>query len=230
VTITEQALATAEGESITGQVLGLADDTAGETITGQLANRGYDLNPRSGMISLDLPTGTVTPVPDGVADHHITIVYLGPDVDDEAFAQACARARDAAAAMPGPLPGTVGGIGTFPPSDGSDGKVPAWAGVVLPGAKQLRSSLEDLSASEHPDWKPHVTLAYVEPGDALPAPVPATPVTFTHLSVHRGDNEVMRYPIGGEMGQAASPDTISGQATGLQGKVVFACSAAGRKR
>jgi 2'-5' RNA ligase len=176
--------------------------------------RGYELNARSGMISLDLPAGTIAPAPDGVSDHHITVVYLGPDVDDEAFARACDRARDAAAAMPGPLSGTAGGIGTFPPSDGSDGKVPAWAGVVLPGAERLRSALEDLSASEHKDWKPHVTVAYVEPGEALPGPVPATPVTFTHLSVHRGDDEVERFPLGGSAAGMAG-DAIGGQAVGL---------------
>ncbi len=157
---------------------------------------GYTLNPRSGMISLDLPEGTITPVPGGVSDHHITVVYLGPDVDDAAFVQACQRAAAAAAAMPGPLLAAISGIGTFSPSDSSDGKVPAWAGVMLPGAESLREALEDLSASEHKDWKPHVTLAYVEPGEALPAPLPATPVTFTHLSVHRGHDEVARFPFG----------------------------------
>jgi 2'-5' RNA ligase len=172
--------------------------------------RGYELNARSGMISLDLPPGTIAPAPDGVTDHHITVVYLGPDVDDEAFARACDRARDAAAAMPGPLSGTVGGIGTFPASDGSDGKVPAWAGVVLPGAERLRSALEDLSASEHKDWRPHVTVAYAAPGEPLPDPVPATAVTFTSLSVHRGDDEVMRFPLGGGAAGLAT-GTISGQ-------------------
>ena len=166
------------------------------TVTAQLANRGYDLNPRSGWISLDLPPGTISPVPGGVADHHITVVYLGPDVDDEAFAQACRRAGEAALAMPGPLTGTAGGVGSFRPSDGSDGQVPAWAGVLLPGAERVREALEDLSASEHKDWKPHVTLAYVGPADPLPGPVPQTPVTFTHLSVHRGDDEVERFPFG----------------------------------
>jgi 2'-5' RNA ligase len=168
---------------------------------------GYSLNPRSGMISLDLPSGAISPVPGGVDDHHITVVYLGPDVDDAAFAKACDRARAAAAAMPGPLSGTVGGIGTFKPSGGSDGKTVAWAGVVLPGADRVQSSLQDLSASEHKDWKPHVTLAYMGPGEPLPAPVPQTPVRFTHLSVHRG-KDVVRFPLGGgpvEMSKAVNP-------------------------
>lgn len=199
MTITEQAFGAAAEGSVTisaqmQQAVGLAS--------------GYNLNPRSGMISLDLPPGTITPVAGGVDDHHITICYLGPDVDDEAFAEAQDRAQQAATAMPGPLTGTVGGVGTFPSSDGSNSKVPAWAGVVLPGAEHLRSSLQDLSASEHKDWKQHVTLAYVEAGEALPAPVPQTPVTFTHLSVHRGD-DVIRFPLGGDStisGQAADPD------------------------
>jgi 8-oxo-dGTP pyrophosphatase MutT (NUDIX family)/2'-5' RNA ligase len=167
---------------------------------------GYTLNSRSGMISLDVPEGTITPVPGGVTDHHITVVYLGPDVDDDAFATSCQRVAIAAAQMPGPLAGAISGLGTFPPSDSSDGKVPAWAGVMLPGAELLREALEDLSASEHKDWKPHVTLAYVEPGEALPGPLPATPVTFTHLSVHRGHDEAVRFPLGPVAKGAATED------------------------
>ena len=195
--------------TITSQVPDLfpGDNGDASTITAQLANRGYELNPRSGMISLDLPEGIITPVPGGVSDHHITICYIGSDVDDEAFAQACDRAQKAAAAVPGPLTGMVGGIGTFPPSDGSDGKVPVWAGVVLPGAERLRSALGDLSASEHPSWQPHVTVAYADPGDPPPTPVPSVQVSFTHLSVHRGD-EVERFPIGGDP-QAPQPVTDS---------------------
>jgi 2'-5' RNA ligase len=156
---------------------------------------GYSLNPRSGMISLDVPDGLITPLPGGVDDFHITVVYLGSDVDDVALAQALSAAQDAAAAQPGPLQGTLAGVETFPASDGSDGKVPAYVPVILPGGDGLRAALEGLSASERPGWVPHVTLAYLDEGDALPDPVPPTPVTFTHLSVHRGD-VVQRFPLG----------------------------------
>jgi 2'-5' RNA ligase len=148
------------------------------------------------MISLDLPEGTVTPVPGGIDDHHITVVYLGPDVDDDAFGQACARAQDAADSADGPLAGTIEGLSVFAPSDSSDGKMPVFAPADIPGAGDLQSQLGDLSASEHGQWVPHVTIAYVSPGDPLPPPVPPTPVTFTHLSVHRGD-DVRRFPLGG---------------------------------
>ena len=169
--------------------------------TGKGATPG--LTARSGMISLDLPDGTITPVPGGLDMHHVTVAYLGSDVDDEAFAYACLRASAAAALLPGPLAGVITGIGSFEPSGSSDGKVPAWAGVMLPGAEVLREALEDLSASEHATWSPHCTLAYVEPGEDLPGPVPPTPVTFTHLSVHRGD-DVRHFPLGAALPELAA--------------------------
>jgi 2'-5' RNA ligase len=158
---------------------------------------GYDLSPRSGMISLDLPEGLIQPVPGGVDDHHVTVAYLGKDVDDRELDIVLAQARTAARHAPGPLAGMLSGIGSFPPSDGSDGMVPAFVPARIPGAEKLRADLEHLSASEHKDWAPHVTLAYLQPGEPLPAPHPPVPVTFTHLSVHRGD-EVYRFPLGGE--------------------------------
>ena len=158
---------------------------------------GYDLNSRPGMISLDLPDGLIEPLPGGVDDFHVTVVYLGPDVDDEAFAVACERAAYAAGLARGPLVGILSGIGSFQPSGGSDGKVPVFIPARIPMAERLRADLEDLSASEHADWKPHVTLAYLDEGDPLPAPLAPFPVTFTHLSVHRGDDEVRRFPLGG---------------------------------
>jgi 2'-5' RNA ligase len=160
------------------------------------AASGYDLSPGSGMISLDLPEGAIASLPGGVDDHHVTVVYLGKGLSDEAFAMACERARAAAASAPGPLTGVFSGTGTFAPSEGSDWKVPVFIPARIPGAEKIRASLADLSASEHKDWKPHVTLAYLDEGDPLPAAGAAVPVTFTHLSVHRGD-DVRRFPLGG---------------------------------
>lgn len=175
---------------------GAAGDIAkgGGGITGSTAP---GLTQRSGMISLDLNPGAIPVTPGGLEDHHVTIVYLGPDVDDEAFTHACGRAAAAAAAMPGPVSGVIGGLGTFAPSAGSDGLTPAFAEVQMPGAHELRAHLADLSASEHADYHPHVTLKYLEEGESPPEPVPPTPVTFTQLSVHRG-GDVTRFPLGGQ--------------------------------
>jgi 2'-5' RNA ligase len=188
-----------------GHVSGKATrDAAYQTHSSQLhqgddpANKaaGYALSPRSGMISLDLPEGLIESMPGGVDDHHITVVYLGKDVDDDLLDHVLMQARTVARRAPGPLAGLLSGIGSFPPSDGSDGMVPAFIPARIPGAEWLRAGLEHLSASEHKDWAPHVTLAYLEPGEPLPDPHPPVPVTFTHLSVHRG-GEVYRFPLGG---------------------------------
>lgn len=155
---------------------------------------GYDLEPRSAMIYLDIPEGLVQKVPGGTDDSHITVVYLGKDLDDEGFAYACDRAGWAAAEHY-PMKGLLHGIETFPPSDSSDHKVPAFVPAFVPGIGQLRRMLEDLNASKHTDYRPHVTLAYLEPGDQLPPPHPPVHVDFTHLSVQRGD-DVAHFPLG----------------------------------
>jgi 2'-5' RNA ligase len=188
-----------------------ARQLAGDGAAIDLSATGYPagtIKPRSGMISLDLPEGTIKPVPGGTDDHHITVVYLGPDVDDKAFAAACKRAKAAAASASGPLTGTVAGVGSFPAAVSDDGKIPAFAPASVPGAKAIRLALEDLSASEHKQWKPHVTLAYADKDGPLPDPVPSTPVRFTHLSVHRG-KQVARFPLGGGTAEhAGSPAGI----------------------
>jgi 2'-5' RNA ligase len=162
---------------------------------GHTAASSYDgLTDRSAMIYLDLPEGAVHQVQGGVDDHHITLVYLGKNVSDEAFAEACRRAREAAAQIP-PLKGVMHGVDTFPPSDSSDGKVPAFVPAYIPRIGQLRQLLEDLSASEHRHYKPHVTLGYYGPDEDLPAPHPAVKVRFSRLHVKRGD-EVVSFPLG----------------------------------
>lgn len=168
------------------------------------------LTKRSGMISLDLPAGLVPTVPGGVEDSHITVVYLGNDLSDEEFGAACDRAEAAAAQAPGPLTGTIAGIDSFAPSAGSDGMIPAFVPVTLPGVDALRDSLADLSASEHRQFTPHVTLKYCEEGEPLPAPVPPTLVTFTHLTVHCGD-ETRSFRLGSNsLGQAALAKAAAG--------------------
>lgn len=159
------------------------------------AASGYDgLTDRSGMISLDLPPGTVEPVPGGVADHHLTVVYLGPDVSDTDFAEACSRAQDAASRVAGPLTVSLSGIDSFPA--GENGKKPVFIPASVPGGDRVRNDLADLSASEHPGWVSHVTTHYADADDDLPVPQPDTAATITHLSVHRGD-DVRRFPFGG---------------------------------
>lgn len=153
---------------------------------------------RSGMVSLDLPQGTLPSVPGGVADQHITIVFFGKDASEETFEAVCGRVQEVAARTP-PLGGTIGGVGSIPPSAASDGKVPVFAVPHVAGLDGLRAALEEFNESEHTDFKPHITLAYVDQGDVQwleECDVPDTPVVFNGLSVHRG-GEVRTFPFSG---------------------------------
>lgn len=156
---------------------------------------GYEgLTGHTAMIFLDLPPDAVHPVKNGVDDQHITVVYLGKNVSDDAFAEACRRAEQAAAQTP-PLSGFLRGVDTFPPTGSSKDKTPAFVPAYVPGIGHLQRLLADLSASEHRQYRPHVTLAYLEPGDDLPAPHPKVDVRFSHLHVKRGD-QVVSFPLG----------------------------------
>ncbi len=152
-----------------------------------------EVTPTMGMVALEVPAGTLPALPGGTApdDMHITLAFLGEDVDDRTFARAIAMAYDASHRRP--LSGTVGGLGTFPPkTDGA--KMPVWCPVNVPGVNDLASSFRSLSASTTA-YVPHVTLAFMPEGSKLPAPVPETPVTLSNIIVKRGD-QLFRFPLG----------------------------------
>jgi 2'-5' RNA ligase len=152
---------------------------------------------RSAWISLDLPDGTIPVEPGGVTDHHVTVAYLGSDVDDDQFAQATARARAAAVNIPGPAVATIQGMAVFEPSEGSGGKAVVYAPIASPGIDALRETLADLDGSGRGEFTPHVTLAYVDAGGPLPQSPTKTEVAFTHLSVHRKGAPTIEIPFGG---------------------------------
>lgn len=156
---------------------------------------GYQgLTGKSAYIYLQVPDGLVERVPGGVDDEqHITICYLGKNVSDKKFGEAIERARKAAAQCP-PLSGVLHGVDTFDPDD--KGKTPVFVPAYVPGIGQLAGALKDLSASEHANnFRPHVTLAYLEPGDDIPGPHPPVKVRFGRLYVKRGD-EMVSFPLG----------------------------------
>ncbi|MEU6712930.1 2'-5' RNA ligase family protein [Nonomuraea sp. NPDC046802] len=151
-------------------------------------------------------------VPDGVpADElHVTLTYLGKEIDEEALATV-ADVVAAVAAESGPLAGVVGGIGAFP--TGEDG-VPIYVPVDVPGLEVLRQRLVDrlaeagiAPASDH-GYTPHVTLTYLPDGEVtMPAPVPAQEVAFGEVSVVRGDELLSALPLGDPADAAdAEPD------------------------
>jgi hypothetical protein len=158
-----------------------------------LANSAADVTPRMGMVALEVPAGTIAPLDGGTPadDMHITLAFLGEDVDDKTLARAIAYAYDASHRRP--LSGTVGGLGTFPPKDDGS-KMPVWCPVSVPGVNDLASQFRSLNVSTT-GYVPHITLAFMPEGSKLPDPVPITPVTLSNLIVKRGD-QVFRFPMG----------------------------------
>jgi 2'-5' RNA ligase len=170
------------------------------------------LTKRSGMISIDLPDGLIEPVPGGPTDHHITLAYLGSDVDDGLLDEVIRSVKHVAA---GSVPFTVevGGLGRFEPSGSSDGEPVHYARVATDELttadplSTLRAPFAKYHASEHQDFKPHVTLAY---GGPAPEPRPWTPFTVDAISVHRGGETVARIPLGAAMmGKSAETAELS---------------------
>jgi len=157
---------------------------------------GYDgLDDRTAMICLEVPDYLVRKVKGGIDEPaHITVVYLGK-ISEPEYWRACHEAAQVADRH-GELQGVMHGVDTFEPSDSSDGKRPVFVPAYIPGVGVIRRELEHLNASKHTDFTPHITLAYLEKGDPVPEPHPARPLTFTHLTVKRGDR-YMRFPLEG---------------------------------
>lgn len=148
-------------------------------VTPEVATKGSHTG---GMVSLDLPSDVL----DTEEDPHITIVFLGKDISPALHAAVIARAKEVAAQM-APLSGTIGGLGTFEPSESSDNKTPVYAIPVIAGIQELREAFEDFNASEFSEYMPHVTITYLDEGDEMPDAPARVPVAFHSLSVHCGD-------------------------------------------
>jgi 2'-5' RNA ligase len=116
-------------------------------------------------------------VAEDVLDHHVTIAYLGKR--DDLGPEAIGRAREVLAEVVRrrpPIPAATGGVARFAASSTSDAKDVA---VVLVDSVELcgfRGELvaalkaAGLTPSEVHGFTPHITLAYVDPGEPLELP------------------------------------------------------------
>lgn len=127
----------------------------------------------------------------GEQDLHITLAYLG-DVEDmplEKQRELVGVVSEVLADQE-PLYGVLQGTGTFPTPE--DGDVYPWfAEVNVPGLAELREKLVValLKAglpvnTDHPDYHPHMTLAYIHDGAEPPAvDVPGMRINIDNLTV-----------------------------------------------
>lgn len=155
---------------------------------------------------LDPETAQQFAVPGGEPpeDLHMTLAYLGDQSDVPVDADTLAQIVQEWAAQTPPITGEISGHGVF-----TNGEKPVThMSVDCPGLPAARQSLiEHLQANgieprmDH-GFDPHITLAY----DNTPVDVPATPVTFDHVTVSHGPND-MDMPMGGDaaMMAAAAP-------------------------
>jgi 2'-5' RNA ligase len=157
----------------------------------------------SGMISLDVPHGTL-PHPDGgVGHHHVTLAYLGDHVSDDELAAAKGKAHEVASTLATRPEADIGGpTSSFHGTKNNPGKRVDYAPVTNPseGMHELHDRLSPLNKSDYADqdWTPHVTLKYSDPSDSPVEDTPVKHVKFTHITVKRGD-ETTQYPFADDL-------------------------------
>ena len=131
---------------------------------------------------------------------HMTLAYLG-DQSEAPDAQALQDCVQQWAAQTPPITGEISGHGVF-----TNGDQPVTHMSVdcpdLPAARQ--SLIEHLQANGfsprmNHGFDPHITLAYND----TPVDVPPTPVTFSHVTVSHGENDIP-IPMGGNAAMAAA--------------------------
>lgn len=155
-----------------------------------LDNDRLVLRPHTGVmvaVMLDEYTARALEVAGGEQELHITLAFLGEadDLTPEQQRILVGVVAEVVEAQP-PLYGYTKETGTFPPGDSG---TPWFAVPVVPGLVELRerlvAALQDaglpVDVETHPDYHPHITLAYLETpedGDAEVPPFALHPVTF----------------------------------------------------
>lgn len=130
----------------------------------------------------------------GEQDLHVTLAYLG-DVSGLDYKQQRTLVGVVAEVVnhQTELYGLINGLNQFTPSDSSDGAIPWFAQVIAPGLEEMRAELvERLQAADlpvdvetHPDYTPHITLAYYDDEERVPQNLTLEPIPFdiTELTV-----------------------------------------------
>lgn len=130
----------------------------------------------------------------GEQDLHVTLAYLG-DMSELDYTQQRTLVGVVAEVVneQTELYGLVNGLDSFTPSDSSGGDIPWYASVVVPGLEEMRERLVEklkeaglpVDTETHPDYTPHITLAYYGDEEDVPANLTVDPIPFdiTELTV-----------------------------------------------
>lgn len=138
---------------------------------------------------------------------HMTLMYVSeePTQDDIYCAVQAVNnfVREYVEEGDSAITGRVSGFGRF----ANDEEDVLYAGVDMPGLEHDRHELMEMfedycseemeETLEHPEhgFTPHITLKYMEPGDALPFDrYPSVPLTFEYIVV-AADNFMYRVPL-----------------------------------
>ncbi len=146
---------------------------------------------------------------------HLTLAYLGKRdrISDQVIA-AMQETCDVFARSNAPLEGRIAGLGMFDATENSDGKDVIYAKPDVPGIMEFREQLaRALTATgavvaSNFAFTPHMTLAYVEPGEFPEASVQRLPVRFDTITFSVGGDRT-DYPLSGT-GGAAPPSPANG--------------------
>lgn len=181
----------------------------------------YRVTPESGDVPIQYPVHTGVMVafmlPNDVAallavpgheppeELHITLAYCGKVADMSALVQQKLRLIAGEIAQQySPLTVTVSGLGTFPPSESSDWKVPLYAAIEGAKLHRLRSELvEQLTghgvpvSTTHKEFLPHVTLAYLGQDQDPPiSRIPMLEFELRTITVRVGDLDTIYSLVG----------------------------------
>lgn len=154
-------------------------------------------------LRIPLPIAQQIAIPGGepARDLHVTLVYLGDStlIPKKHMGELTKRLK-AIASEQTPITGRIQGYGRFNPSPDED---VIWVGLDSPDLPELRhkvlqavldSAVEP--AGDH-GFTPHITLAYVEPGEGEDSLPPDLDVEIKNLCFAMGDQEIVM-PLAGK--------------------------------
>lgn len=165
-------------------------------------------------------------MPDAECDH-LTLVYVaGQAAEIEASKNQLLAGLAQLAQCTPPLQGEIGGVARFAASESSEGRDVCVALYDCPALPALYSALcccleacGIVLSSDH-GFTPHITLAYLDPGAAMPAEqLERMPLAFDALSLIWADERI-DLPLGG--GGEAPPYRALGTESMTQGAAMLA--------